>query len=283
MHELFKSEELKEQYLKTRSPIALSLAKVKHKVAILSGKGGVGKTSVVVNLAAILANLGKKVGILDADVHGPNVPKMLGIKENTDLHGSMFLHPVKSKHGPKVMSVALFWPGDYTPVMWKGQHKARMIRQLLGGVRWGELDYLLVDLPPGTGDEPLTVMKSIPELDGVIIVTTPQEVSAVVCGKAVNCAKELGVPVLGIIENMSSFVCPHCGRPVAPYEGNQGEELARIFQVPFLGRIPFDPDVSKFHDEGIPVVVAAPGKPVASSFQECAINLLEILGDRKDG
>ncbi len=275
--DVLRREEMREEYLEKASPIARALAKVRHKIAVMSGKGGVGKTSVTVNLATVLAERGWRVGILDADVHGPSVPKMLGVTEATDLHGSMYLHPVKSPYGPKVMSVALFWPGDYTPVMWRGQYKARMLRQLLGGVRWGELDFLLVDLPPGTGDEPLTVMKSIPGLDGVVVVTTPQEVAAVVCGKAVNSARELGVRVLGIVENMSTYICPHCGKESPLFGEGRAEELARVFGLRLLGRIPFAPGVARAHDRGLPAVVADPGGPVALSFRECASEIVKVL------
>ena len=171
---------------------------------------GVGKTSVTVNLAAAIRKKAFVVGIFDADVHGPSVPKMVGIRtEMRDvLHGSHGIDPVVTEHGLKVMSVALIWPTDMTPIMWRGQYKARVLRQFLSSIKWHEMDFLFVDLPPGTGDEPITIMKSIPDLDGLVVVTTPQEISTIVCSKAINAAKELKTPVLGLIENMSSYQCP---------------------------------------------------------------------------
>nr|MDJ0720521.1 P-loop NTPase [Desulfobacterales bacterium] len=172
--------ERQQQQLTQKGSIADALQYVKYKIAILSGKGGVGKTAATVNLAAALTNAGQRVGVFDADLHGPSVPKMLGIKKEAKLDGAFWLNPVDTDAGIKALSVALFWPGDMTPVMWRGQTKSRTIRQLLSAARWGGLDFLLVDLPPGTGDEPIAILKSIPDLDGVIIVTTPQEVSTLV-------------------------------------------------------------------------------------------------------
>ena len=174
-------------YRHKHSPIRDAMAQVNYKIAILSGKGGVGKTSVTVNLAAAVRKKEEMVvGIFDADVHGPSVPKMVGLKtEMRDvLRGSHGIDPVVTEHGLKVMSVALIWPTDMTPIMWRGQYKARVLRQFLSSVKWYEMDFLFIDLPPGTGDEPTTIMKSIPDLDGMIVVTTPQEISTLVCSRA---------------------------------------------------------------------------------------------------
>lgn len=260
-------------------PIADALRHVRHKIAVLSGKGGVGKTSATVNMAAVLKQQGKEVGIFDADVHGPSVPKMMGLSRRTDLQGAWQMKAVETEQGVKVMSVSLFWPGESTPVMWKGHYKARVIRQLLASVRWGALDYLLVDLPPGTGDEPITVMKSLPGLNGVVVVTTPQEVAVAVCKKAVESARELGVPILGLIENMSALVCPHCQKEVPVLGEGGGENLARTYQIPFLGRVPLDIHAGKAADEGVPVVLCYPDSPAAQAWRDCTKKMLAIAGE----
>lgn len=275
-------EEAKQELAQQHGPIQEALREVRYKIAILSGKGGVGKTSTTINIASTLKKQGNAVGIFDADVHGPSVPKMTGLSQRTDLHGAWQMNPVETEDGIKVMSVSLFWPGEATPVMWKGHYKARVIRQLLSTVRWGAMDYLLVDLPPGTGDEPVTIMKSIPGLDGVVVVTTPQEVSVSVCSKAISSANELGVPILGLIENMSAFVCPHCGEEVPVLGEGRGEDLARTYKIPFLGRIPLDVQAGRAADEGAPVVVRYPDSPAARAFEACTANMLEILKNREE-
>lgn len=277
-------EEAKKELTDQHGPIREALKNIRHKIAVLSGKGGVGKTSTVVNMAAFLKDQGYAVGIFDADVHGPSVPKMTGLSGRTDLHGAWQMNAVDTDQGIKVMSVSLFWPGEATPVMWKGHYKARVIRQLLSTVRWGELDYLLIDLPPGTGDEPVTIMKSIPELDGVVVVTTPQEVSVAVCSKAISSATELKVPILGLIENMSAFICPHCGEETPVLGEGRGEDLARTYKIPFLGRIPLDAQAGMSADEGVPVVVRYPESMAAQAFRNCTEKMLEILNsERRNG
>lgn len=284
--ELFEKISLREQVKKELSdqhgPIKDALRDVRYKIAILSGKGGVGKTSAVINIASVLKEMGFDVGIMDADVHGPSVPKMTGLSKRTELHGAWGMNPVETDNGVKVMSVSLFWPGEATPVMWKGHHKARVIRQLLASVQWGKLDYLLVDLPPGTGDEPTTIMKSIPGLDGVIVVTSPQEVSVAVCSKAISSANELDTPILGLIENMSDFRCPHCGGEIALLGQGRGEDLARTYKIPFLGRIPLNELAGRAADEGVPVVARYPDSPVSVAFRGVTDNILEILRKKEE-
>lgn len=263
-------------------PIAKAMAQINYKLAIISGKGGVGKTSVVVNLAAALRQQGYQVGIFDADVHGPSVPKMVGIRtEMRDiLHGSHGIDPVVTEHGIKVMSVALIWPTDMTPIMWRGQYKARVLRQFLAAIKWYELDFLLIDLPPGTGDEPITIMKSIPGLDGMVVVTTPQEISAIVCSKAINAARELNVPILGLIENMSYYRCPDCGRVDYLFGKGKGEKLAKTFKIPFLGSVPLDHQYTEAADSGIPVVFKYPEAPTAQAFTQIAQEIIAKLPPR---
>jgi Mrp family chromosome partitioning ATPase len=253
--------------------IAEALKYVRYKIAILSGKGGVGKTATTINLAAALQNSGQRVGVFDADLHGPSVPKMLGIKKEAKLDGAFWLNPVVTDHGIKVLSVALFWPGDMTPVMWRGQAKSRTIRQLLSAAKWGGLDYLLVDLPPGTGDEPIAILKSIPDLDGVIIVTTPQEVATLVCSKAINAAQTLDAKVLGLIENMSMYVCRCCSDTVYLFGKDKGKQLARMMEVPFLGSIPIDPQFTEAADGGVPIVNLHPDSITAQAFVKIAETL----------
>lgn len=275
-------ERVKKELSDQHGPIKDALRHVQYKIAILSGKGGVGKTSVVVNIASVLNEMGFDVGIMDADVHGPSVPKMTGLSKRTELQGAWGMSPVETDDGVKVMSVSLFWPGEATPVMWKGHYKARVIRQLLASVRWGKLDYLLVDLPPGTGDEPVTIMKSIPGLDGVVVVTSPQEVSVAVCSKAISSANELGAPILGLIENMSDFRCPHCGGEIALLGRGRGEALARTYKIPFLGRIPLNELAGRAADEGVPVVLQYPDSPVSVAFRGVTDKLLKILKEKEE-
>jgi Mrp family chromosome partitioning ATPase len=270
-HEAFREKQ--KQQLTTQGAIAEALQYVKYKIAILSGKGGVGKTATTVNLAAALRKSGLRVGIFDADLHGPSVPKMLGIKKEAKLNGAFWLDPVVTENGIKALSVALFWPGDMTPVLWRGQAKSRTIRQLLSSAKWGGLDFLLVDLPPGTGDEPIAILKSIPDLDGAIIVTTPQEVATLVCSKAVNAAQTLGATVLGLIENMSMYVCGCCGDTVHLFGKDKGKQLARMMEIPFLGSIPIDPLFSDAADRGVPVVNLHPDSITAKAFTKIADTL----------
>ncbi|MGC8604233.1 MAG: Mrp/NBP35 family ATP-binding protein, partial [Desulfomonilaceae bacterium] len=253
--------------------IVEALKYVKYKIAILSGKGGVGKTAATVNLASALQSSGHRVGIFDADLHGPSVPKMLGIKKEAKLDGAFWLEPVLTDFGIKALSVALFWPGDMTPVMWRGQAKSRTIRQLLSAAKWGGLDYLFVDLPPGTGDESTAILKSIPDLDGVIIVTTPQEVSAMVCSKAISASVTLGANVLGLIENMSHYVCASCGDIEYLFGRDKGKELAKMMEIPFLGSIPIDPMFSEAADTGVPIVNLYPQSITAKAFSQIAQKL----------
>jgi ATP-binding protein involved in chromosome partitioning len=275
--------EQKTSYRDKHGPIRDAMAQVNYKIAILSGKGGVGKTSVTVNLAAAIRKKEMVVGIFDADVHGPSVPKMVGLKtEMRDvLRGSHGIDPVVTEHGIKVMSVALIWPTDMTPIMWRGQYKARVLRQFLSSVKWFETDFLFIDLPPGTGDEPTTIMKSIPDLDGMIVVTTPQEISTQVCSRAINAAKELNAPILGLIENMNHYVCPDCGRIEHFFGKDRGERLARTFNIPFLGGIPLDGQYSDAADSGVPIVFKHPESLTAKAMLRIADRLIENLPPRE--
>jgi len=259
--------------------LKIRMGKVKHKIAVISGKGGVGKTLVTVNLAAMLAHMkgAGKVGLLDADIHGPCVPKMLGLKGSRLESGPPGIFPVYSDGGIKVVSMAFLLPSDDTPVVWRGPVKMGAIKQLLSEVVWGELDYLLVDLPPGTGDEPLTVLQLLPEADGVVIVTIPSEVSGDVVRKAVTFARMLKVPVLGIIENMAGLVCPHCGEVIEVFVGGVGRRVAVDMGVPFLGAIPIDPGISSDSDCGKPFVEEHPDSAAAKAFGEIVNRIVEMV------
>jgi ATP-binding protein involved in chromosome partitioning len=256
------------------------MSKIKHKIAIISGKGGVGKSTVTVNLAAAFALQGykDKVGVLDADIHGPCVPKMLGLKGHKLIGGpDGLLFPVIGKQGIKVVSMDFLLPNDEAPVIWRGPLKMRIIQQFLADITWGDLDFLFVDLPPGTGDEPLSVMQLIPDIDGVIIVTMPSEVSQAVVKKAITFSKQLGVPVIGIIENMSGFVCPECGAKLDIFKTGGGKQVADDLSVPYLGKIPIDPAVCVDSDSGTPFVAKNPGSPTVKAFTEIVTNIKQFL------
>jgi len=244
------------------------MANVKHKIAIISGKGGVGKTLVTVNLAAALAKGRKgKVGILDADLTGPCVPKMMGLKGFRMELGAAGIIPARGTEDIPVVSMDFLLPDDEAPVIWRGPLKMGAIRQFLGEVAWGELDYLLVDLPPGTGDESLSVLQLLPELDGVIIVTIPSEVSQAVVKKAVTFARQMNVPVLGIVENMSGLVCPHCGEIINVFSKGGGAKVSEEMGVELIGSIPMDPRVALDSDQGVPFIYSHPDSPAAEVFK----------------
>ena len=250
---------------------------IRHKFVILSGKGGVGKSTVVVNLAYSLARQGKTVGILDTDLHGPNIAKMMGL-EGAPMTASSAeeIVPLES-HGIKVVSMASFLPDADSPVVWRGPLKMKAIQQFLSETRWGTLDYLLVDSPPGTGDEPLSVCQLIPDIDGVIVVTTPQEVALLDSRKSVNFARLLKVPVLGIVENMSGLSCPHCGKQIDLFKSGGGERAAQELKVPFLGRVPIDPQMVLSGDDGRPFVHDHGETAAARAMEEILSNVLRSV------
>ncbi len=250
--------------------IKMRMGKIKHKIAIISGKGGVGKSLVTVNLATGLAKNGRegKVAIFDADLTGPCVPKMMGIKSDKLIAGPPGIFPAVGDEGVKVVSMALLLPSVESPVIWRGPLKMGAIRQFLGEVAWGPLDFLLVDLPPGTGDESLSVLQLLPEMDGVVIVTIPSEVSQEIVKKAVTFARKMNVPIFGIVENMSGLVCPHCGETINVFGEGGGKKVAQDMGLEFLGSIPMDPKISADSDEGTPFVIRHPDSPASKAFGE---------------
>ena len=253
--------------------------RVKHKVAVMSGKGGVGKRLVTVNLAAALAAEGKRVGVLDADLHGPTVPRMLGLKGARLEAGENGIIAPVSPSGIKVASMDFLLPSQDSPVIWRGPLKMSAIRQLLSEVDWGDLDYLLIDLPPGTGDESLTVLQLLPGIDGVVIVTIPNEVSGQIVEKSITFARQMNAPVIGIVENMSCFVCPHCGEKTHLFGEGVGERVASTRDVPFLGSLPLDPEVAKTSDSGRPFVAEKPESAAAKAFIEIVKKIVDFVGD----
>ncbi|MCX6678897.1 MAG: Mrp/NBP35 family ATP-binding protein [Methanothrix sp.] len=250
------------------------MAKIKHKIIIASGKGGVGKSTVSVNLARALQMKGLQVGILDADITGPDIPKLLGIEEARLKQGTDGIEPAKAD-GIMVASMALILSSRETPVVWRGPMKMAAIKQFIQDVNWGELDFLLIDLPPGTSDEPLSVVQLIPELAGAIIVTTPQEVALLDSRKAVNMVKAMKIPVLGIVENMSGLICPHCGEGISIFGAGGGRRMAEEMNVPFLGAIPIDPGVCALGDRGQTFVQS--GTLAGGSFNKIVERLLEMF------
>ena len=232
-----------------------NMNRIKHKLIVISGKGGVGKTTVAVNLAYGLAMNGHKVGILDVDIHGPNIAKMLGV-EGAKLVGSQSggIDPIEVLPNLKAVSIAFMIDSPDKPIIWRGPLKMITIKQFLSDVNWGELDYLIIDSPPGTGDEPLSVCQLIPDIDGAIIVTTPQDVAILDSRKTVLFAQTLKVKVIGIIENMSGFICPHCRERTDLFKSGGGEKSAKELKVPFLGRIPIEPGIVASGDSGKPYI-----------------------------
>ena len=263
--------------------LTCNLSKIEHKIGVLSGKGGVGKTTVATILATELAKRGFKVGLLDADLHGPNVAKMLGA-EGQRLFADPETQTIKPFIPPgmpdlKVVSMAFLLENPDQPVIWRGPLKHQAIKQFLAEIDWGELDFLIVDLPPGTGDEALSVAQLIKPMDGFVVVTTPQEVSLLDTKKSISFAKMMNVPVLGIIENMSGLICPHCGKEIDIFKRGGGENAARELEIPFLGRIPIEPVVVEAGDKGVPIVMSHPESRSAKSFKEAVDKLLEEVGE----
>lgn len=261
----------------TKGMISQTLEKIKYKVMIMSGKGGVGKSTVSVNLATSLCKLGYKVGLIDADIHGPNIPKMFGIKEKGVLSTAEGIIPYEPLENLYIMSVGFLIRDDDDAVIWRAPLKHSLIEQFLSEVKWGELDFLLIDLPPGTGDEPLSVAHVIGNIDGSVIVTTPQEVALLDSRKSVTFSKKINVPILGIVENMSGFVCPKCGEKTDIFKTGGGEKAALDLKVNFLGKIPIDPMVVMQGDSGNPYVIEYPNSEVTNSFRQISENIIRQL------
>jgi ATP-binding protein involved in chromosome partitioning len=266
-----------EKEAKAQKRLNSKLSRIKHRIMVMSGKGGVGKSTVATNLAVALSLDGLVVGLLDADLHGPNIPKMLGV-ESSHVEGSgNGMIPVEALPNLKVISTAFFIGHRDEPVVWRGPLKHGAISQFLGEVEWGDIDCLIVDLPPGTGDEALSVAHLIKEVDGAVIVTTPQDVALLDSRKAITFSRMLSIPVIGIVENMSVLTCPHCRMEISLFKTGGGEKAARDMGVPFLGRIPIEPEMVTDCDRGTPLVMSHPDSAAAQAFRGIANRCKEFI------
>jgi len=275
------ADALRKRLLEQQEILRYRMKQVKHKVAVISGKGGVGKSTITVNLAAAFALHGKRVGILDADIHGPSVPRLLGLTGQQVKVGPSGAFPVTGTLGMKVVSIDFFLPEERTPTIWRGPLKRTAIRQLLSDIVWGELDVLFIDLPPGTGDEPLSIAQFLPDIDGVVIVTMPSELSRAVVKKAIMFAQRLGMPIIGVVENMSGYICPSCGDKIDIFQSGGGKKMAEETGVPFLGSIPLDPKIGVASDKGSPFVIEHADSPAAKVFIEIVKKVEVYLKERE--
>lgn len=254
-----------------------TLSRIKHVIIVLSGKGGVGKSTVSSNLAQSLSMMGLMTGIMDLDITGPNIPKMFHIEnERLTVEGEKLV-PVDVPPSLRVMSMAFLLPDKDSALMWRGPVKMGAVKQFVEDVQWGPLDYLVIDMPPGSGDEALSIAQLIPKADGAVIVTTPQEVALLDSRKSVTFAAQSHIPVIGIVENMSGFVCPHCGRAVDIFKSGGGEAAAKDMGVPFLGRIPLEPGMVESGDSGLPIVVRSPDSAAAKAFKAFVQKVVDIV------
>jgi len=271
----------KEEIEEIKEHLALqgNIAGIRHKIIVLSGKGGVGKSTVATNIAIVLSLKGKKVGLMDVDIHGPSIPKMLGL-EGAKLRGSEEgMLPVDYSDSLKVMSIGFILRDQKDAVIWRAPLKHKLIRDFLTDVKWGELDYLIVDSPPGTGDEPISVMQLLENADGAVIVTTPQDVALIDVKKAITFCRQVNLPVIGVVENMSGFVCPYCGKTVDIFKTGGGQEMASEMDVPFLGRIPIEPKIVESGDSGKPYLQYYRDSEASRAF-DTIIQPILVLGDK---
>ena len=256
--------------------ICRTLAQIRHKILVMSGKGGVGKSSVAVSLALSMARAGHKVGLMDVDIHGPNVLRMLGLEKPFDLASAQFQMPPELFHNLKVMSIEAVMRDREIAVIWRGPLKHQLIRQFLTEIQWGFLDYLVIDAPPGTGDEPMSVAQTIPEAKAVII-TTPQEISLADVRKSINFCQKINLEILGLVENMSGYHCPHCGKDLPLFRKGGGERTAQASKIPFLGSLPFDPQVVEAADQGKLVELKEDQSPFFEALRPMVNYLVKVL------
>ncbi|MBQ8643825.1 MAG: Mrp/NBP35 family ATP-binding protein [Candidatus Methanomethylophilaceae archaeon] len=257
-----------EESIQEETKLQDTLKNIKHVIIVMSGKGGVGKSTVSSNLAMALSMKGFQTGIMDIDITGPNIPKMFGVEDQgLTVNDQRQLVPVTVPPSLKLMSMAFLLPDKDSPVMWRGPVKMGAIKQFIEDVNWGELDYLVIDMPPGTGDEALSIVQLIPKADGMVIVTTPQDVALLDSRKSLVFAAETHIPIIGIVENMSGFVCPHCGEVTDIFKSGGGEATAKDMNVQFLGRVPIEPGIVDCGDNGVPVVLKNPDSASAKAFE----------------
>ena len=269
-----------EERQKQEESITQNLRKIKQVIVVLSGKGGVGKSTVSTNLALTLSQQGHTVGLLDCDMHGPTIPTMLGLENTRITQSSDGLKPIQATEHLKVLSMGFLINNQDDAIIWRGPMKMGAIKQLIGDFDWGDLDYLIIDLPPGTGDEPLSIAQIIPKITGAIIVTTPQDVALVSVRKSITFVKKLNIPVIGIIENMSGFTCPHCGKKVDIFKSGGGKKAAEDFNLPYLGDIPLDPTIVETGDNGTTKMID--DSTLATSFETIAENVKKRI-KKKEG
>jgi len=263
--------------------LADRMGKIKHKIMVLSGKGGVGKSTVAANIAVTLALEGEKVGLLDTDFHGPSIPTLLNLEGRHPGSDGKTILPIDFSEGLKVMSIGFLLQNKDDAVIWRGPMKMKVIKQLLTEVNWGDLDYLIIDFPPGTGDEPLSVAQLIPDMDGAVIITTPQNLSLNDVKKCINFCKQVSVPVLGVVENMSGLVCPNCKTIINVFKTGGGKKMAGEMGVPFLGKIPIDPQIVEASDSGKPFVYHYSKTEAAKAFAGVVQPLLAMSGKAESG
>jgi ATP-binding protein involved in chromosome partitioning len=267
------NEEQQKQMQVEQEQIKQNIKDIKHQILVLSGKGGVGKSSIAVNLAVWLSMQGKKVGLLDVDIHGPSIPKLLNL-EGSKLQGvENKIEPIVYSDTLKVMSIGFLIQDENAALIWRGPMKHNVIKQFVSEVSWGDLDYLIVDCPPGTGDEPLSIVQLLSKADGAVVVTTPQQLAVIDVKKCITFCKQLNLPVLGIIENMSGFVCPHCNQRTDIFASDGGRQMAKDFDVPFLGSIPIDSNMVPAADLGKPFIYFNNQSPTAQAIN-CAFEPL---------
>jgi len=273
----------REEIEEMREKLALqdNIGRIRHKVVVLSGKGGVGKSTVATNIAVALSVKGQKVGLMDVDIHGPSIPKMLGLEGNVLRGAETGLTPIVYSDNLRVMSIGFILRSQDDAVIWRAPLKHKLIRDFLTDVKWGELDYLIIDSPPGTGDEPLSVAQLIEDAAGAVIVTTPQDVALIDVRKAITFCRHVNLPILGVVENMSGFVCPHCGKTVNIFKTGGGESMALDMGVPFLGRIPLEPEIVDAGDSGKPYFEYHRESETAKAFDKVIEPLLTLDPQRK--
>jgi ATP-binding protein involved in chromosome partitioning len=257
-------EEVEE--IKEKLALQDNISRIKHKIIILSGKGGVGKSTVATNIATALSLKGQKVGLMDVDIHGPSIPKMLGLEGQTLKGTETGLAPIVYTDNLRVISIGFILRTQDDAVIWRAPLKHKLIRDFLTDVKWGDLDYLIIDSPPGTGDEPLSVIQLLGDADGAIVVTTPQDVALTDVRKAITFCRQVNLPILGVVENMSGFVCPYCGKTIDIFKRGGGQEMARETGVPFLGRIPLEPKIVETGDSGKPYLQYYKDSETAKAF-----------------
>ena len=270
---MFTGEEIEEETRRLRT-----LENIKHVIIVISGKGGVGKSTVSANIAETLSMQGYQTGIMDVDITGPNIPKMFHVEdEKLSVDDNRLLVPVDVPPSLKLVSMAFLLPSKDSALTWRGPVRSSAVQQFIEDVNWGPLDYLIIDMPPGTGDEALSIIQLIPKADGTVIVTTPQEVSLLDARKTVTFSSIANIPIIGIVENMSGFVCPHCGEVTNIFKSGGGEDTANQLGIQFLGRIPLEAGVVNSGDKGMPVVIAEPDSASAKAFKSVVSKIVDTI------